>query len=847
MPQMTPERWQRVTALLDEVLPHEPSRREKLLAELCRGDEELRQEVESLLRYEEQCVSLLEEPLAPWHVPSAPLAPLRGDPTSQRAAAAGTGEASEEADEVGLRIGPYRVLRKLGAGGMGTVYLAAREDGFSKRVALKRIKRRALSEEVLFRFENERQILADLEHPNIARILDAGKTEDLLPYFAMEYVEGRSIDRYCDRKRLSVRQRIELVLEVCSALQLAHQNLVVHRDLKPGNILVNSDGVPKLIDFGIAKHLEPSSVPHDVATKLGTQPMTLKYASPEQLWGLPITTAADIYSLGVLLYQLLTGHDPYPFDQGLVAMHRSICEREPLKPSVAAGRSVDVRLSDDRHERRTPESVSRTRGSSPARLHSELAGDLDSILLKALRKKPENRYHTVEQLADDLRRHLEGKPVSACEGTFRYLAGKFVRRHALGLAVAAIIFLMGIGSGLTMMALWRRAAEEEARTEQARARAERTVELLENVIEVVDPEAAGTQVTPLEFLNLTRRQLREDLKSDPELLADLLRGSLRRVYSQLGHQEEALATLEEAQVILRTLHPDGHPALAEVLVNQGSALHRLGDYPGAEQHWLAAVQMRRRLGMGGADLAVPLGNLASVQYREGKLEQAAELYLEVLEIMRRDLGPDSPELATQLRNLGMLEFARDRLDQAEPLLRQALSIELRAFGEDSSTEAKRRSDLARVLLAQGRLAEAERELMRAVAIQRLRFDAGHIGVARTNRNLAALMIELGELDTAEVLLGHAQQAFRQKSLRHESPSEDRELAEIESLLGALLTARGRYQEAEACLIASYHDIEALRGPELIYTKQALKRIIHLYKQWEKPELAADYLRLLENR
>ncbi len=845
MPQMTPERWQRVTALLDEVLPHEPSRREKLLAELCRGDEELRQEVESLLRYEEQCVSLLEEPLAPWHVPSAPLAPLRGDPTSQRAAAAGTGEASEEADEVGLRIGPYRVLRKLGAGGMGTVYLAAREDGFSKRVALKRIKRRALSEEVLFRFENERQILADLEHPNIARILDAGKTDDLLPYFAMEYVEGRSIDRYCDRQRLSVRQRIELVLEVCSALQLAHQNLVVHRDLKPGNILVNSEGVPKLIDFGIAKHLEPSSVPHDVDTGLGSQPMTLKYASPEQLWGLSITTAADIYTLGVLLYQLLTGHDPYPFDQGLVAMHRSICEFEPVKPSVAAGRSVDVRLSEDRHEHRTPESVSRARDTSPAKLQSALAGDLDGILLKALRKKPENRYRSVEQLADDLRRHLQGLPVSACEGTFRYLAGKFVRRHARSLAMTAVMSLVLIGSAVAMTTLWRRAAEEEARTEQARARAERTVDLLENVIGVFDPDEGGNRVTPLDFLNRTREQLGEDLRSDPELLADLLRGSIRRAYSRLDHQEEALAALEEAQVILRTLHPDGHPDLAETLLNQGTNFIRMRDYRKAEERSRAALEMRQRLGMEDTALTGPMSNLASSLYQQGKLDEAAQLYREVLEILRRYRGPDSSESASPMRNLGIMQFTQGRLAEARQMLLRSLKIELKNQGPDSLRVASLRSDLGRVLHAGGQLEKADRELLEALSVRRRKLDDGHINVARAERNQAALMIDLGELATAEVLLDHAQRAFRRQNVQRTAPDDDWEMAEIESLLGGLLAARGRYQEAEICLIASYSAIQASKGPDLIYTKQALNRVIELYEQWGKVGLADDYRVLLK--
>ncbi len=827
MSQMTPERWQRVTALLDEVLPCDPSQRETLLAGLCGGDEELRREVESLLRYEEQCVSVLEEPLLPWQ-------PDGRDSGDGRLTEGAEVAEPQETDETGLRIGPYRVLRRLGAGGMGTVYLAARENDFRKRVALKRIKRRALSEEVLFRFENERQILADLEHPNIARILDAGKTEDLLPYFTMEYVEGLPVDRYCNRHRLSVRQRIELVLDVCSALQLAHQNLVVHRDLKPGNILVTTEGVPKLIDFGIAKHLEPESVPHDLATRAGTQPMTLKYASPEQLWALPITTAADIYSLGVLLYQLLTGHDPYPFDQGLLAMHRSICERQPVKPSVAVTRSVEVRLPEDSSELRTPESVSFARGTSPGKLEAALAGDLDGILLKALRKRPEKRYRSVEQVADDLRRHLEGLPVSACEGTFRYLAGKFVRRHAWGLAAAAVILLLLIGSGVAM-----------TRTEQAKERAraelaERSVSLLEGLIQVYDPDVGGSKVTPLAFLNSARREITEDLQSEPELLADMLGGSLRRVYSRLGRHQEALAVLEEALVILRTLHPRDHEKTAEVLLNKGSSLYRLGDLEQADQSWLAAFEMRQRLGMDGADLAAPLTNLATLRIHEGKPDEAARLYAEVLEILDRHLGPESPESASPLRNLGMLKLQRSRPAEAEPLLLQALEIELRVHGPESLRVARLRSALGRVYYAAGKLDEADRELLEALKVRRLKLDPDHVNVARAERNLAAVLIDLGELDTAEVLLANAQVAFR----RERSP-DDWEIAEVESLLGALLAARRRYPEAEACLVDSYRTIEAARGREANYARQALSRMVRLYDTWGKPEQVEQYRAILE--
>ena len=832
---MTPERWQRITALLDEVLRCDTERRQVLLAEQCAGDDDLRREVESLLQYEQKCVSVLDEPLAPRDpVPRDPVPQSPNSPSTDAAGQADPAGPEVDKDEVGLLIGPYRVLKKLGSGGMGTVYLAERRDDFRKRVALKRIKPPMLSEEVLSRFDNERQILADLEHPNIARILDAGTTPDLLPYFAMEYVEGLPIDRYCDQRQLSLRQRIELVLEVCSALQLAHQNLVVHRDLKPSNILVTADGVPKLIDFGIAKHLGPDSTPHDFATRFGAQPMTLKYASPEQLWGLPATTVADIYSLGVLIYQLLTGRDPYPMPPGLLAMHRSICEVEATRPSVAAARTIEEGSTGDHLEHRSPESISQDRGTTPARLQKALVGDLDAILLKALRKEPENRYRSVERLADDLRRYLNGLPVSACEGSFRYLAGKFARRHAARLAAGGILLTVLLVSGLAMAALWQRAVSEEARTAQARERAGRTVELLEDVIGVFHPDTAGRKVTPLEFLDHIRQQITEDLKSDPKLLADLLRGSLRRIYGSLGHQKEALTALEEAQVILRTLYPEGHPSLAEVLLNKATILNRMGDFAEAEKHSLRALEMRQRLGMAAKHLTGPMINLATSLAHQDKHQRAAELYRRSLAILHAEVGPDAHQNVKPLRNLGKLEYTHGDLEAAEHLLRRALEIELEA-GDGELASAALRSTLGRVLSARGKLDEADLELTRALNTRLMILDADHLSVAFTERNLAAVLIQSGELSTAEMLLARAHLA-----IGRERPASEWELAEVESLLGELLVVRGRYAEAETCLLDSHRIIEASRGPQAIYTRQALDRVVRLYDKSGQPREAAAF-------
>ncbi|MCP4662706.1 MAG: serine/threonine protein kinase [bacterium] len=411
---MNPERWQQIKTILDEVLDLPPAQRRAFLDRACEEDPSLRQEVGAYIELDQGLGDFMPEPAAP------------------------VDQESPEDTAADLRIGPYRTLRRIGEGGMGTVYLAVREDDFEKRVALKLIRRGMDSEEIVRRFHNERQILAHLDHPNVARLLDGGTTEDGLPYFAMDYVEGESIDKYCDARKLSTPERLELFRQVCAALHFAHQNLVVHRDLKPSNILVTADGVAKLLDFGIAKLLSPQPGAQTVKTEPGSRPMTIQYASPEQIRDQPITTASDVYSLGVLFYKLLTGRLPCHLDTcGRLQSMRVICEDEPARPSVAVRRREEIPAAGGTAEL-TPESVSRTRDGDPRKLRRRLADDVDSIALMAMRKEPLNRYGSVEQFSEDIRCHQEGLPVIARRSTFTYRVTKFARRHKPGLAAAPL-------------------------------------------------------------------------------------------------------------------------------------------------------------------------------------------------------------------------------------------------------------------------------------------------------------------------------------------------------------------------------------------------------------------------
>src|SRR5580704_8333415 len=386
---METNRWRRIEHLFQSALDCAPARRAAFLDSSCAGDASLRQEVESLLASYD-----------------------KGGFTETPAFAEGLKllEENDERSLAGQNIGPYKVIRKLGQGGMGAVYLAGRADqAFHKEVAIKLIKRGQDSDDVIRRFRAERQILASLDHPNITRLLDGGTTDDGLPYFVMEYIQGQPIDTYCDSNKLDTTERLKLFQSVCAAVHFAHQNLVIHRDIKAGNILVTSEGVPRLLDFGIAKLLAANPSPADRTVTL-VRRMTPLSASPEQVRGENITTASDVYSLGVLLYKLLTGHSPYRMEgRSPDEFERAICEEVSDKPS-----SVIDRVENSAAESTiTPQSVSETREGTPDKLRRRLRGDLDNIALMALRKEPQRRYSSVLQFSEDIRRHLQGLPVTA--------------------------------------------------------------------------------------------------------------------------------------------------------------------------------------------------------------------------------------------------------------------------------------------------------------------------------------------------------------------------------------------------------------------------------------------------
>ena len=454
---------------------------------------------------------------------------------------------------IGTHIGHYRVVSILGHGGMSTVYRGERDDAqYQQTVAIKVLHHATLHPRLRSRLHSERHILATLAHPSIARLIDSGELDDGTPYLVMEHVDGESIDAYCDSRTLFVRERLELFVRVCAAVQFAHRNLVVHRDIKAANILVTGDGTPKLLDFGIAKLLAPETLAHTLpVTRLQERILTPENAAPEQVLGRPITTATDIYALGVLLYQLLTGRSPYRLlSYSQLQLERAICMDDPVRPSQMVVAKLGGETDLDRSR------ISDRRGLSPQRLRARLSGDLDAIVAMAMRKEPERRYASVEAFADDVNRHLQGRPVLARHGDWRYNAAKFMRRHYLAvLSVAAAFLGLAAIAGVT---LWQNHRIELAReaTAQERDRAQQVSAFLVDVFSQADPfNAQGHEATAKDLLDRGAAKITSNLTSAARSAGRNCSKASASPTGGKGLSERAIPLFEQAVAIRREERP----------------------------------------------------------------------------------------------------------------------------------------------------------------------------------------------------------------------------------------------------------------------------------------------------
>jgi serine/threonine-protein kinase len=851
---MNTEEWQKIEKIFYLALEKDPGERPSFLEEACAGDQALRNEVESLLASDESANQFLESPASP------------------------RGEALFSDEDVSRgQIGPYKIVREIGYGGMGAVYLAARaDDQYRKQVAIKLVRPGGNTVLRIHRFHTERQILANLDHPNIAKLLDGGTTEDGTPYLVMDFVEGLPIDEYCDQQKLSTIDRLQLFQTVCSAVQYAHQNLVVHRDIKPSNILVSSDGVPKLLDFGIAKLLHEAPTTKELTGSLIL--MTPEYASPEQVRGENITTATDIYSLGILLYGLLTGHRPYQFKNRTPAeMQRVICEQEPEKPSTVIRRVEEITDSDGERRKITPEIVSSRREGQIEKLNRRLSGDLDNIVLKALRKDPQRRYASAQQFSEDIARHLQGMPVVARKDTFGYRSGKFIRRHKMGVAATAIVILTLIAGIFFTMREAKIAAEERDKARREAAKANEIKDFMQSMLKSADPEVKGRNVTVAQILDEASQRINVELANQPEIQA-AARSTIGNTYYGLGVYDaaesqlrSALATdlklfgrknadsgiamndlglvlltegklgeaeplLRDSLAILREVLGNKHLEVARVMNNLAEVYLRKGDWAAAEKLHYEELAIRRSiLGNYHRDVAQSLNDLAVVVGTKGDFAAAEKLDRESLAILRKVRGKEHPDIAAALVNIGVMLEAQNEFARAEPFFREGLQMRRKLLGHDHPLVAWTLYNYGYLLLRKGDYDAAINTCREILTFRNKTLSDKHPIVAAAVQIIGKSYVEKGDFTQGEQLLRESL-GLREKAL----PPGNWLIACSQSLLGNCLTKLGHFKEAESLLLTSYSTLKKTVGEKHERTVEAKQWLVDLYQAWGKPDLAARY-------
>ena len=722
MPGDTSGRWSHLTSLLQDLLELEPAEQAERLAALHRQDTALAAELEELLRAD-RATGVLDEDIAGIAgvlISGMPRGKPAGDPFGEL--------------EAGDRVGPFRIVRLAGSGGMGHVYLAERADGeFKQRVALKLVRTTGTGDVVLQRFMEERQILAGLQHPHIAGLLDGGVTPAGVPWFAMEFVEGEPLIQYCDAARLTVPERLRLFLDVCAVVAYAHRNLIVHRDLKPANILVTAEGRVKLLDFGIAR-VSRSSGPDAPVT---VQPwLTPEYASPEQVAGAAVSTASDVYSLGVILYELLCGRRPFQHLSGRPhLLARALMEEDPRPPSTTLPPSGG---GDEL------ESIASSRGTSPRRLLRLVRGDVDAIPLQALRRDPGDRYATVDALAADIRQLLAGRPVLARRGSRWYAVRRFVARNraaVAGVGGAGVLALVFGVLHTTAVARERDVARAEA------SRAEEVSAFLVDLFSQSDPLGVGTGPRPVtEFLSIGTERLRHELATEPELRAAMFR-VVGKVQENLGNFAEADSLFRAALELRMERLPPTHNDLVQSVQDLGALRRRQGEHDQADS--LLADAMRRLSPSASPERRADLlDEIAEVRRQRGELDAADSILRAASDLRIAALGPRHPRHAQSLSSLGVIARDRGLHAEAEAYHREALAIRREHFGEDHAYVAESIRNLALVLHSEGRLADARAAYEEALSMQVRLLGESHPQLGPTRNSYGALLRTLGERDAA---------------------------------------------------------------------------------------------------
>ncbi len=759
---MKPEFAERLRLIFEQVVELPEGEQEARLHELCGQDEDLLRQVRALLQAYKQSPEFLETPVVPpENLPPVPDAPRR--------------------------LGPYRLIEKIGEGGMGHVYLAERADDFTQKVALKIIKRGMDTEALLRRFRRERQILANLTHPNIARLLDGGSTEDGLPYLVMEYIEGLPITEYCDRHKLTVPERLRLFAKVCSAVSFAHKNLVIHRDIKPSNIIVTEEGEPKLLDFGIAKLLHAEEDQPQEQTLPGAQALTPEYASPEQIRHMPVATATDVYSLGILLYTLLAGRRPYHFDDRSPSTIEKVITTTIPTPPSAALKTGAVDDSRKISELESLQQISRLRGVSPEKLRRQLQGDLDNIILKALQKEPERRYASVDQFLEDITRYLAGRPVQARKDTLGYRAAKFINRHRLGVATATLVLLIALFAVAGVVWQGQLARREAAKTQQ-------TLEFVKKMLAAADPLETGKELSVVQLLDEAGKRIDKELQGQPEIEAEI-RSILGQAYQNLGHYDKAGEHLRANLQLLRGQYGDRHSLVANATRELAVLEHYQGNLHRADSLYRRALTLYEKIGeTGSGDYSVALNDFGTILLDQAQYDSAIVVFNRSLTIMRRAFGENHHQLGSVLNNLAFAYDDRGDYKNADRIYNDALRVFRHNYGEEHPEIANTLNNYAFVKLNVGDTLSSLAMHRQALAMWRKLLGDDHPNIGLTLHNIASVTFYQGDFAQAEAQEWEVVEIFR----RH-YPADHIYLGSVYFMMGRILNAQGKYAEAEGFL------------------------------------------------